>query len=304
MTTAVVILSVVAALASVTNATSDGRISLVTFDGKPGTTFNFTKQDKVGEDGQPAKMKSSGTWDVAGGYGALDADVVTEWNDAVGGWGWPGLMRATAEGDFADASSTLGGSLILQVRSTTPGYAGFKISLATPEKWPKDQDYGCDGSEGPFANRGCYKASFTVPPSADFVSVQIPLTNFGGAWLYGSGNTSPGMNCTESKIPGRIWPHKLPANECLTAKSLADIKQISIWAEGVAGTVNLQVRSISAIPAVKTDEKLVSPLTNVGGCNTPCYSNADCPSGPLSPCGTCFTNPSNFSMRYCTNNRL
>ena len=89
-----------------------------------------------------------------------------------------------------------------------------------------------------------------MPPSADFVSVEIPLTNFGGAWLYGSGNTPPGLNCTESKIPGRHWPHKLPANECLTAKSLAAIKQISIWAEGIAGKVNLQVKSISAVPAV------------------------------------------------------
>ena len=76
------------------------------------------------------------------------------------GGGWPGLIRATAEGDFADASSTLGGSLILQVRSTTPGYSGFKISLATPEKWPKDKDYGCSGAFGPFGNKGCYKASF------------------------------------------------------------------------------------------------------------------------------------------------
>ena len=89
-----------------------------------------------------------------------------------------------------------------------------------------------------------------MPPSADFVSVEIPLTNFGGAWLYGSGNTPPGLNCTESKIPGHHWPHKLPANECLTAKSLANVKQISIWAEGIAGKVNLQVKSISAIPAV------------------------------------------------------
>ena len=155
-----VILSVVAALA--TNATSDGRISLVTFDGKPGTTFNFTEQGKVDEDGKPTKMMSSGTWDVAGGYGTLDADVVTEWNNDVAGWGWPGLIRATAEGDFADASSTLGGSLILQVRSTTPGYSGFKISLAIPEKWPKDKDYGCSGAFGPFGNRGCYKASFDL----------------------------------------------------------------------------------------------------------------------------------------------
>jgi len=234
---------------------SDGRISLVTFDGKPSTTFNFIEQGIPNDYTDDTKMESSGTWNVTNGSGSLDADVQTEWNND---WtnntnydnpGWPGLIRATAGGDFADVSSALGGSLILEVKSNTPEYSGFKVTLATPEKWGGDHDWGCSYEMGPYKNRGCYKASFTVPPSADFVLVQIPLTSFGGSWQYGSGAIWPGKNCTESKIPGKWWPHKLPENQCLTAKTLADIKQISIWAEGVSGKVNLEVKSISAIPA-------------------------------------------------------
>jgi len=273
-------------------AASDGRVSLVTFDGKPSTTFNFTEQGIPND--EQGKIKSSGTWNVTDGYGALDADVQTEWNtdnmnnSQYDNPGWPGLIRATAEGDFVDASSALGGSLVLEVRSTTPEYAGFKITLATPEKWGPEHDWGCSYEMGPYKNRGCYKASFTVPPSADFVLVQIPLTSFGGAWLYGSGATWPGYNCSESKIPGKWWPHKLPENECLTAKTLADIKQISIWAEGVSGKANLEVRSISAIPAAAIPLQAPTPP----GPNT-CVDGVCCcqvdSSGPYPyPCkGTC-----------------
>jgi len=280
---AVLLLATVAEPASAESsplATSDGRIPLVTFDGKPSHTFNFTEQGIPNDFTDKTKMRSSGTWIVTTGvygtrYGELDADVSTEWNND---WsnntnydnpGWPGLIRATAEGDFVDVSSALGGALILEVKSTTPAYSGFKITLATTEKWGKNSnqhDWGCSYEMGPYKNRGCYKASFTVPygnenQHADFVFVQIPLTNFGGSWLYGSGATWPGKNCTESKIPGKWWPHTLPDNQCLTAKTLADIKQISIWAEGVSGKVNLEVKSISAIPAaaIPAFDKMIPP---------------------------------------------
>merc|ERR1712086_1124936 len=52
-------------------AASDGRVSLVTFDGKPSTTFNFTEQGIPND--EQGKIKSSGTWNVTDGYGALDS---------------------------------------------------------------------------------------------------------------------------------------------------------------------------------------------------------------------------------------
>lgn len=241
----VVILSVAgAALASVNSMNTspdddDDDVMLVTFDGKPGTTFNFIEEG-IPTGSWPTKWpdrKSSGTWSVADGYGALDAAIYTEWDKADVeslSVGWPGLIRATADGNFPDASSTLGGALILQVRSTTPEYTGFHITLGTTENWGH-ASYACGGDLGPAKNRGCYKASFTVPRSADFVSVRIPFTSFSGSWLYGNG--AQFKTCGEDK------------SECLTAKTLAAIKQISIWAEGIAGKPNLQVKSISASPA-------------------------------------------------------
>jgi hypothetical protein len=240
MKTAIILSVAGAALAAEhsMNTTSDDDVMLVTFDGKPGTTFNFIEEG-IPTGSWPAKWpdrKSSGTWTVADGHGALDAAIYTEWDmhTIATDVGWPGLIKATADGNFLDASSTLGGALILQVRSTTPEYTGFHITLGTTENWGH-ASYACGGDLGLFKNRGCYKASFTVPPSAEFVSVRIPFTSFSGSWLYGSG--AQYKACGEDK------------SECLTAKTLAAIKQISIWAEGIAGKPNLQVKSISASPA-------------------------------------------------------
>lgn len=121
-----------------------------------------------------------------------------------------------------------------QVRTSTPEYTGFHITLGTTEKWGH-ASYACGGDLGPAKNRGCYKASFTVPPSADFVSVRIPFTSFSGSWMWGNG--AQYLTCGSDK------------SECLTAKTLAAIKQISIWAEGIAGKANLEVKSISASQA-------------------------------------------------------
>merc|ERR1712100_498176 len=85
-------------------------ISLVTFDGADGSTFDFKALNDPVMGG-----KSSGTWAVSDGVGVLDGEVVD-----VPSLSAPGFIKAAADGSFADASSAFGGNLVLTVRSSIP----------------------------------------------------------------------------------------------------------------------------------------------------------------------------------------
>lgn len=72
----------------------------------------------------------------------------------------------------------------------------------------------------------CYKADFNVTASADFQTVVVPFASFTNKW---SGAT------------GEPTSHNPP-----TAKSLRDIADLQIWAEGHAGKFNLAIKEIRA----------------------------------------------------------
>jgi hypothetical protein len=95
-------------------------VALVTFDGTSGTTFTFQELNDPVMGGQ-----SNGTWSVASSYGVMDGDVRD-----VPSLSAPGFIKAAADGHFADVSSALGGSLVLEVRSSTPSYTGFRVTFA------------------------------------------------------------------------------------------------------------------------------------------------------------------------------
>lgn len=224
-----------AAVSMPTNDTSYDTLSvpLVTFDGNASTHFDFTEEGASHSWPSPGP-DSKGTWGVSGGHGVLNGEIVVEWNDKsdeVTG-GWPGFVRATANGDFPDASSVSSGALILMARSSTPEYRGFHVSFGTTEKW--DIKKACSNDLGPYKNRGCYKAAFNVPAGDDFSPVRIPFSSFSGAWLFGNGNIY--KTCAEDK------------EFCMTSESLARIKTIELWAEGVNGKAHLEVKSFTASP--------------------------------------------------------
>lgn len=54
----------------------------------------------------------------------------------------PGFIKAAADGKYADASALIGGDVVLTVRSSTPTYAGFRITVASGTASP---DYSCAG---------------------------------------------------------------------------------------------------------------------------------------------------------------
>jgi len=203
-------------------------VPLVTFDGTPATTYKFVELNDPVMGGQ-----SSGTWNVSSsGYGSMNGKVMN-----VPSLSAPGFIKASADGDFADASSAYGGYLILTLRSTTTQtYAGFRVSFASGTESPS---YACSGGGSIPLSRGCYKAHFALPASAanDFVEIRVPFTDFTDLWNPATGE--PTTTCAES------------ADACPTAKRLAGIKRIELWAEGVDGAVALDVKSIAAEPAPK-----------------------------------------------------
>merc|ERR1712070_529589 len=100
-------------------ATSAG--NLVTFDGAEGTTFTFRELNDPVMGG-----KSTGTWSLGDGFGIIDGEVVN-----VPSLKAPGFIKAAADGKFPDVSDFIDGSLVLTVRTSTPTYAGYRVSFVS-----------------------------------------------------------------------------------------------------------------------------------------------------------------------------
>merc|ERR1719426_274537 len=98
-------------------AARDG--SPVTFDGTAATSFKFQELNDPVMGG-----RSTGTWSLGDGFGILDGDVVD-----VPSLKAPGFIKAAADGKFPDISTFIGGSLVLSVRTSTPEYAGYRVTF-------------------------------------------------------------------------------------------------------------------------------------------------------------------------------
>jgi len=200
-------------------ASSD--LKLVTFDGAKGTTFKFTELNDPVMGG-----KSTGTWSLSssGHFGVFDGEVVD-----VPALKAPGFIKAAADGSFSDLSSTAEGSLVLSVRTKTPSYRGFRITIASGTVAPS---YSCAGGGGIPFSRGCFKAKFNVPAGSDFTEVSVPFSAFSDLWSSATGEHT--KECADD------------SSACLTAAKLKGIKRVEVWAEGVAGKVHLEVKAVTA----------------------------------------------------------
>jgi len=134
----------------------------------------------------------------------------------------PGFITAVTGGGyfhhekFVDVSSCQG--LSVEAKDFSGGYKGYRMSFGTAKP-----------IGGKFFAQG-YKANL-YPTVGSFGTVQIPFTNFTDFWDDATGN--PIHTCGENK------------NYCPDKKTLFDMKTMSIWAEGVKGTIHLEVRTIS-----------------------------------------------------------
>ena len=195
---------------------------LVTFDGAQGTTFKFVEMNDPVMGG-----KSTGTWTVnSDGFGVFDGEVVD-----VPSLSAPGFIKAAADGTFKDVSADIDDDLVLQVRTTTPDYAGFRVTLAAGAMSPS---YSCAGGSGIPFSTGCYKAKFSmsdIGASDDFQEIRIPLNQFSDHWSSATGEHT--KECADD------------SSVCLTSKSLKKIQRVELWAEGALGKAHLEIKSIS-----------------------------------------------------------
>merc|ERR1712113_1188940 len=199
-------------------------VTLATFDGAAGTSFKFTELNDPVMGG-----KSTGTWkvDVAERVGVFDGEVVN-----VPSLKAPGFIKAAADAKyFPDASSVAGGDIVLSVRSSTPEYKGFRITVVSGAH---SASFACAGGGGLPFSRGCYKAKFSVPKSyhGEFQAVRINMRLFSDLWSSATGEHT--KECADD------------TSACLTAEKLAKIQRMEVWAEGVSGKVHLEVQKISA----------------------------------------------------------
>jgi len=193
--------------------------TLVTFDGTQGTTFKFVELNDPVMGG-----KSTGTWSVGDGFGILNGEVVN-----VPSLKAPGFIKAAADGKFPDVSDFIDGNLVLTVRTSTPTYAGYRVTFVSGAASPA---YSCAGGGSLPFSRGCFKQKFSVPAGSDFVEVKLPFNTFSDKWSSATGEHT--KECSEEK------------DVCPTAAKLAKIQRIELWGEGAAGKLHLEVKSITA----------------------------------------------------------
>jgi len=197
--------------------------TFVTFDGAEGTSFPFKElNDPV----MGGKSTGTVTLNNTGHFLVFDGDVVD-----VPALKAPGFIEAHADGKFMDLSSAAGGDLVLTVRSNAQ-YDGWKVSLASGTLSPT---FACAGGGGIPFSRGCYKAPFTLPVGSEFVEVRVPFSTFTDRWNAATGK--PVKSCAQD------------SSTCLTAKKLEKVLRVEFMAEGVAGKVHLEVKSIAVAPA-------------------------------------------------------
>ncbi|KAL3902397.1 MAG: hypothetical protein SGPRY_012083, partial [Prymnesium sp.] len=223
-------------------------IPLLTFDGSPSTTFRFVELNDPVMGG-----RSSGVWRAGSGFGSMQGVVLD-----VPSLKAPGFIKAAADGSFPPASAAMGGSLVLEVRSSTPEYKGFRLSFAAGTLSPS---YACAGGGSIPLSRGCFKAKFSVPKGDGWSSVRIPFTSFSDKWSPATGEQT--TTCAQD------------LEVCPTAKALDGIKRLEFWAEGADGEVHLDVKSVRASPsaslplAIRFSTLSSSPPSNFMSCAGP-----------------------------------
>jgi len=117
---------------------------------------------------------------------------------------------------FPDISSC--DALVLKAKSTTPNYAGFRLSFGEAHA----------PGNGRFAYG--YKSNFKA--TSNMSDIVLPFHGFSDDW-----NDATGAQIRTCKENKKYCPDK---------RTLEDLLTISIWGEGVAGKVHLEVASISA----------------------------------------------------------
>jgi len=131
----------------------------------------------------------------------------------------PGFITMRGNGNYPDVSSCE--SLQLTARASEP-YSGYRVS------------FGNRHVPGNRFARG-YKADFDAPvlEEPDMGNIVIPFDDFTVRWDDATGDAI--VTCEENE------------EFCPDIDTLKNMKTISLWGEGVAGKVHLEIESIKAV---------------------------------------------------------
>ena len=188
-------------------------ILLASFDGAKGSTHQWRQMNDPVMGG-----KSTGAFSVADNKGVFSGEVVD-----VPFLKAPGFIKASVVDMnpfgriFPDISTCK--NIALTVKSAND-YKGFRFSIGNAH-----------APGGKFFAYG-YKSDFNAGPAGQVNTVTLPLTGFTDYWDDATGAAI--KTCQDDKI------------YCPDAKTLKDMRTMGVWAEGVAGTVHLEILSIKA----------------------------------------------------------
>jgi hypothetical protein len=159
----------------------------------------------------------------------------------------PGFAKLRAK-DYQFADVTGFENLALKVKSSTPDYQGFKISIGAP---------GVPNAKGPSFGPivdGSYKADFALS-GTDWQVIEVPLTQFSYDWSSYTGRCD---SKDPSSFSGEGVQHECcpdsgiePSNPdvCVDSQYLSTVNDVEIWAEGVEGEFNLEIEWVGATKA-------------------------------------------------------
>lgn len=201
---------------------SNDMVNLITFDGDKhsSTTWSLTNDPVMGGQSKSTFTISDTKTAIFDGHCAIVPKLKA-----------PGFCNAKSKlmdglhfRKLPDISAF--SHLVLKVRSSTPEYKGFKVSLAA-DTWNPQFD--------------SYKANFMVPAGDDFQLVAIPWEKFSNDWSAYTGD------CDTTDPRGKVHHccDKDHPDVCISKKNLSDINQVGLWAEGHEGQFHLEIESIS-----------------------------------------------------------
>ncbi|CAK9078842.1 unnamed protein product [Durusdinium trenchii] len=202
---------VVAIALAARGAAAAADILLASFDGKASHQWKQMNDPVMGG-------KSTGTFSVANNVGIFDGEVVD-----VPFLKAPGFIKTSVVDMkpftriFPDISACK--SIKLEVKSDSD-YKGYRFSIGNAH-----------APGGKFFAYG-YKSNFNAGAPGQWTTVTLPLSGFTDYWDDATGEAI--KTCQENKI------------YCPDVKTLQDMRTMGFWAEGVAGKVHLEIKSVMA----------------------------------------------------------
>mmetsp|Transcript_36619 Transcript_36619/g.105520 ORF Transcript_36619/g.105520 Transcript_36619/m.105520 type:complete len:226 (-) Transcript_36619:150-827(-) len=168
--------------------------------------------------------RSTGTFHVEGNVGVFDGEVVD-----VPFLKAPGFIKASTNdaAPFRRAFPDISHCKAIAVEAKSANhYSGFFFSFG--------RAHPTEGKTFAFG----YKAAFS-PAVGEFGEAVIPLNSFTDYWDDATGQ--PIRRCADD------------AKYCPTGNALKDVRTISVWAEGTAGRVHLELKTVKAVGCEGTE---------------------------------------------------